>query len=100
MAERVDSLVTDPKLRDRLSALRSSLEEGLERVDPHHRLRGRPVSYAVTDGQTLEITFRDVPSIGESEVLGVKQLLGAKSFCSVTPQSAERLVVRFVVPLT
>ena len=99
MAERVDSLVTDPKLRDRLSALRASLDEGLERVDPHHRLRGRPVSYEVTDGQTLEITFRDVPSIGESEVLGVKKLLGGKSFCSVSPQSAERLTVRFVVAL-
>lgn len=99
MAEHVGSLVTDPKLRDRLSALKASLEEGLDRVDPHHRLRGRPVSYDVTGGQTLEITFRDVPSIGESEVLGVKQLLGAKSFCSVTPQSAERLTVRFVVSL-
>lgn len=99
MAERVDSLVTDPVLRDRLFQLKASLTEGLERVDPHHRLRGRPLTYEVTDGQTLEITFRDVPSIGESEVLGVKQLLGAKSFCSVTPQSAERLIVRFVVSL-
>lgn len=92
-------IVTDPVMRERLSALKASLEEGLERVDPHRRLRGRPVSYAVTDGQTLEITFRDVPSISESEVLGVKRLLGAKAFCSVSPQSAERLIVRFVVTL-
>lgn len=99
MAERIGSPVTDPVLRERLSALKARLTEGLERADPHRRLRGRPVTYAVTGGQTLEITFRDVPGIGESEVLGVKQLLGAKSFCSVTPQSAERLIVRFVVAL-
>ena len=99
MAEHVSSLVTDPVLRERLSELKGRLTDGLERVDPHHRLRGRPVSYDVTDGQTLEVTFRDVPSIGESEVLGVKQLLGAKSFCSVSPQSSERLIVRFVVSL-
>jgi len=40
-----------------------------------------------------------VPSIGEGEVLGVKKLLGGRSFCTVSPQSRERLIVRFVVPL-
>jgi hypothetical protein len=99
MAEHIGSPVTDPVLRERLSALKARLTDGLERVDPHRRLRGRPVTYTVTGGQTLEVTFRDVPAIGESEVLGVKQLLGAKSFCSVTPQSSERLIVRFVVAL-
>jgi hypothetical protein len=92
-------IVTDPVLRERLSALQASLSAGLEKVDPHHRLLGRPVRYEVTDGQTLVITFRDVPSIGEAEVLGVKRLLGERAFCSVSPQSAERLIVRFVVTL-
>jgi len=91
--------VTDRATRERLSAVKASLAAGLEKVDPFHRLRDRPVRYQLTAGQTLEITFRDVPSIGEAEVLGVKKLLGGKSFCTVTPQSRERLSVRFVVPL-
>jgi hypothetical protein len=99
MAEFLGQPVTDAVLRERLTELRARLESGLDRVDPHHRLRGRPLSYEMLDGQTLEIVFRDVPGIGESEVLGVKQLLGAKSYCTVGPQSAERLIVRFVVTL-
>ncbi len=83
----------------RVAAVKESLAAGLARVDPYHRLRGRPVRYETTAGQTLEITFRDVPSIGEAEVNGIKKLLGGKSFCTVSPQSRERLIVRFVVPL-
>jgi hypothetical protein len=85
--------------QERLTAIKRSLAAGLEKVDPFRRLRDRPVRYQLTAGQTLEITFRDVPSIGEAEVLGVKKLLGGKSFCTVSPQSRERLIVRFVVPL-
>jgi len=91
--------VKDRAAQTRLSAIKESLERGLGRVDPYHRLQGRPVRYQLTAGQTLEITFRDVPSIGEAEVNGVKRLLGGKTFCSVSPQSRERLIVRFVVPL-
>ena len=91
--------VKDRAAQTRLSAIKESLERGLARVDPYHRLHGRPVRYQLTAGQTLEITFRDVPSIGEAEVNGVKRLLGGKTFCSVSPQSRERLIVRFVVPL-
>ena len=83
----------------RAAAIREHLATGLEKVDPYHRLHGRPVRYQLTAGQTLEITFRDVPSIGEAEVNAMKRLLGGKSFCSVSPQSRERLIVRFVVPL-
>lgn len=83
----------------RVAAIKESLAAGLARVDPYHRLRGRPVRYQATAGQTLEITFRDVPSIGEAEVNGVKKLLGGKAFCTVSPQSRERVIVRFVVPL-
>jgi hypothetical protein len=89
----------DQAARARLDSIKESLARGLARVDPYHRLRDRPVRYQLTAGQTLEITFRDVPSIGESEVNGVKKLLGGRSFCAVTPQSRERLIVRFVVPL-
>jgi hypothetical protein len=91
--------VKDRATRERLTAIKQSLAAGLEKVDPFHRLRDRPVRYQLTAGQTLEITFRDVPSIGEAEVLGVKKLLRGKSFCMVSPQSRERLIVRFVVPL-
>ena len=85
--------------QQRVAAIKASLATGLEKVDPYHRLHGRPVRYQLTAGQTLEIAFRDVPSIGEAEVNAVKRLLGGRSFCSVSPQSRERLIVRFVVPL-
>jgi hypothetical protein len=95
----VSGSVRDRATQERLTAIKLSLATGLEKVDPFRRLRDRPVRYQLTAGQTLEITFRDVPSIGEEEVLGVKRLLGGKSFCTVSPQSRERLTVRFVVPL-
>jgi len=80
-----------------INELQRKLAEGLARIDPHHRLLGRPVSYRLVDGQTLEITFRDVAGIAEAEVLGVKRILGDNCFCSVSPQTAEQLIVRFVV---
>ena len=79
--------------------IQQRLTEGLMKIDPHHRLLGRPVAYRVIDGTTLEITYRDVPGIAEAEVLGVKRLIGADCFCTVAPQTAETLTVRFVVPL-
>ncbi len=91
--------VKDRATQQRLTAIKESLAAGLAKVDPFRRLCDRPVRYQLTAGQTLEITFRDVPGIGEAEVLGIKRLLGGKSFCTVSPQSRERLVVRFVVPL-
>ncbi len=89
----------DRAAQARLTAIKDSLENGLAKVDPYRRLHGRPVRYQLTAGQTLEITFRDVPSIGEAEVNGVKRLLGGKTFCTVSPQSRERLIVRFVVAI-
>jgi hypothetical protein len=82
-----------------INELRRKLAAGLAKIDPHHRLLGRPVSYRVVDGQMLEITFRDVAGIAEAEVLGVKRIIGEDCFCSVSPQTAEQLIVRFVVPL-
>jgi hypothetical protein len=82
-----------------VTTLRTRLEEGLESLDPHHRLRGRPVSFHVIAGRTLEIVYRDVTRIEESEVLGVKRLLRTHCYCIVEPQTAETLTVRFVVPL-
>lgn len=92
-------IVTDPALRARLKGIQDRLAEGLEQADPHHRLFGRPVSYQVIAGQTFEIVYRDVTRIDESEVLSVKRLIGSQCHCSVTPQTAETLTVRFVVPL-
>ncbi len=82
-----------------VDAIRRTLEESLARIDPHHRLLGRPVTYRVLDGATLEITYRDVAGIAETEVLGVKRLIGRECFCTVGPQTAETLTVRFVVSL-
>lgn len=89
----------DPALRERLSEIQARLAAGLVRIDPHHRLVGRPVTYQVIAGQTFEITYRDVARIEEAELMGVKKLIGQQCFCSVTPQTAETLSVRFVVPL-
>jgi hypothetical protein len=83
----------------RIAGVQRQLTEGLARIDPHHRLLGRPTTYRVIDGQTLEITFRDVAGIAEAEVLGVKRLLGEQCYCTVAPQTAEQVTVRFVLPL-
>lgn len=82
-----------------ITELQRKLADGLARIDPHHRLLGRPASYRVIDGQMLEITFRDVAGIAEAEVLGVKRIMGKDCHCSVSPQTAEQITVRFVVPL-
>ena len=84
---------------EQLAELQHQLAEGLARIDPHHRLLGRPVGYRLIDGQTFEITYRDVPGIAEAEVLGVKRILGRDCYCTVAPQTAESVTVRFVVPL-
>jgi len=84
---------------DGLDDLQHRLAEGLSRIDPHHRLLGRPVSYRLIAGETVEITYRDVPGIAEAEVLGVKRVLGKDCFCTVSPQTAETIIVRFVVSL-
>lgn len=94
-----DAAPTQPALGERLAEIQHRLADGLGKIDPHHRLLGRPVSYRVIDGQTCEITYRDVPGIAEAEVLGVKRLIGAECFCTVQPQTAETITVRFVVPL-
>jgi hypothetical protein len=88
-----------PSSTDAITALQRKLADGLAKIDPHHRLLGRPVSYRVIDGQMIEITYRDVAGIAEAEVLGVKRIIGQDCFCSVSPQTAEQLTVRFVVPL-
>ncbi len=95
----VPDTVTDPALRARLGEIQHRLSHRLGEIDPHHRLAGRPMTYHVIAGQTIEIVYRDVPSIDESEVLGIKRLIGEGCFCRVTPQTSETLCVRFVVPL-
>ena len=92
--------VTDPAHRARLAEIRQRLTEGIAAIDPHGRLAGRPTSYRVISGQTLEVVYHEVPSIDEAQVLGVKRLIGDQCYCRVTPRSAETLDVRFVIPLT
>ena len=84
---------------ERITAIQQRLAEGLASIDPHHRLLGRPLSYRVIDGRMLEITYRDVAGIAEAEVLGVKRILGRDCYCTVAPQTAESVTVRFVIPL-
>jgi hypothetical protein len=86
-------------VNEAINNLQRRLADGLGKIDPHHRLVGRPVSYRVIDGQTLEITYRDVAGIADAELLGVKRLIG-ECFCTVSPQTAESVTVRFVVPIT
>jgi hypothetical protein len=95
----VPHTVTDPALRERLSEIQKRLAGGLWKVDPHHRLAGRPVSYQVIAGHTFEITFRDVPRVDEAELMGIKRLIGEQCVCSISPQTAETINVSFVVPL-
>jgi hypothetical protein len=80
-------------------SLRRRLEEGLRQVDPHHRLRDRPVKFRQIDARTIEIVYRDVTGIAEAEVLGIKRIIGRECFCVVEPQTAETITVRFVVPI-
>jgi hypothetical protein len=87
------------KATDAITELQRRLADGLAKIDPHHRLLGRPVSYRVIDGQMLEITYRDVAAIADAEVNGVKRIIGRDCSCSVSPQTAEQISVRFVVPL-
>ncbi len=91
--------VTDPELRERLNRIQQQLSTGLEGVDPHHKLAGRPATYRVIAGRTFEIVFRDVTSITEAEMLGLKRVIGEECYCSVEPQTAETVSVRVVVPL-
>lgn len=87
-------------MTDAINEIQRRLADGLAGIDPHHRLLGRPVTYRVIDGRTLEITYRDVAGIAEAEVLGVKRVIGRECFCTVSPQTAESVTVRFVVPIT
>jgi hypothetical protein len=82
-----------------ITDLQRKLAEGLAKIDPHHRLLGRPVTYRMIDGRTVEITYRDVAGIADAEVVGVKRIIGEDCFCSVSPQTAEQLTVRFVIRL-
>lgn len=82
-----------------ITDLQRRLAEGLAKIDPHHRLLGRPVTYRVIDGRTVEVTYRDVAGIADTEVLGVKRVIGEECSCSISPQTAERIIVRFVVQL-
>jgi hypothetical protein len=83
---------------DALTQLRRHVADGLAKIDPHHRLLGRPICYRIIDGQAIEVTFRDVPGIAEGELLGLKRLIGTECFCTVSPQTAESVMVRLVVP--
>jgi len=84
---------------DLAGEIQRRLTDGLPRIDPHHRLAGRPVTYRILDGRTLEITYRDVAGIADAELAGVKRLIGGDCSCSVSPQTAESVTVRFVVAL-
>ncbi len=91
--------MTDPEARARIARIQQRLAEGMGGTDPHHRLAGRPLSYKVIAGQTLELLYDEVPGINESEIQGLKRVVGEECFISVAPQTAETLQVRVVVRL-
>jgi hypothetical protein len=91
--------VTDPEARARIARIQQRLKQGMGGTDPHHRLAGRPLSYKVIAGQTLELLYDEVPGINESEIQGLKRVVGEECFISVAPQTAETLQVRVVVRL-
>ena len=84
---------------DRAAEIQRRLAESLARIDPHHRLAGRPVTYRILDGRALEIMYRDVAGVTDAELAAVQRVVGAKCACTVSPQTAENLTVRFVVEL-
>lgn len=92
------SPTADRARQEAAGQVRRRLEEHLPRIDPHHRLAGRPVSYRVLDGRTLEITYRDVAGITDAELGAVKRLIGGTA-ATVSPQTAESVTVRFVIEL-
>ena len=91
--------MTEPDVRARIARIQQRLAEDLEGTDPHHRLAGHPVSYNVIAGQTLELVYDEVQGINESEIQGLKRVVGEECFISVAPQTAETLRVRIVVSL-
>lgn len=93
MAEKGTASREQQYLRD----IRRRLEEGIARLDQHHRLRGRRMTYRVSAPRTVEIVFHDVARIEESELLGLKKTIEAPCYCSVEPQTAETLRIRVVV---
>ena len=84
---------------DRAAEIQRRLTDGLARVDPHHRLAGRPVTYRVLDGRMLEITYRDVAGVTDAELAAVQRVIGTKCSATVSPQTAENVMVRFVAEL-
>ncbi len=92
-------LAAGASARDQVDVLRKRLDGSFQNVDPHRRLAGRPVTFRVIAGRTLQITYRDVLRVDEAELAGVQKLLGEGAAFSVTPQTAETMTVRFVVPL-
>jgi hypothetical protein len=91
--------VTDRAPAAAAAALQRRLNDGLARLGAHHRLAGRPVTYRILDGRALEITYRDVAGVADADLAGIKRLLGDDCACSISPQTAESLTVRFVVAL-
>ena len=91
--------MTEPEARARIARIQQRLAQGMGGTDPHHRLAGRPLGYKVIAGQTLELLYDEVPGINESEIQGLKRMVGEDCFISVAPQTAETLQVRVVVPL-
>lgn len=84
---------------DAAAAIQRRVADGLARLGPHHRLAGRPVTYRVLEGRALEITYRDVAGVADADLAGLKRLIGADCACTISPQTAESVTVRVVVPL-
>jgi hypothetical protein len=94
------TLTIEPALHDVLTALQQRLAEQLPLADSNGRLAGRPITIRPVDRQTIEVIFREVPQVSETEVRAVRRIVDLPTFCTVSPESESTLTVVFICRLT
>ena len=93
------TLTIESALHDIVTALQQRLNEQLPTADSNGRLAGRPMSIRPVDRQTIEIIFREVPQVSETEVRAVRRIVDMPTFCSVSPEGGRTLTVTFICQL-
>jgi hypothetical protein len=86
-------------LNELIVGIQQRLAEQLPAADQNGWLAGRQVTITPLDQQTIELVFHDVPQVSEAEVRAVRRVLEMTAFCSVSPESADSLRVKFLCHL-
>jgi hypothetical protein len=86
-------------LNELIVGIQRRLAEQLPTVDQNGWLAGRALTITPLDQQTIELVFHDVPQVSEAEVRAVRRVLEMSAFCSVAPESADSLRVKFLCHL-